>query len=404
MASQLHIQRPEVFVDDTRRPVIVAGAGPVGLAVALALVRATIPVVVVDPRPCIPHDPRATTVQPRTLDLLEGWGVLDPLLRRGRIADRLQYWSWPRRTLLAELDLALLAGRTAHPYRLHVPQWEVCSALATPLPGGTVRWRTRVVGFEDCGDHALVELLHEDGARETVRTPWLVGADGASSTVRRLLGVQTTSGPKDVFLTMEADRTLAEAMEPTLGACATLFDGHAWALWMELPETVRLLFHVGRGRRPADAMSDEAVLERLARWLGPRGARSVGVRAIRHRAVYTVQQRVAQTFRVGRAVLAGDAAHTAFPVGGTAMNAGLHDADALARALLDGSERALDAYASERRQAMERRVLSQAAAVHHALGTSSLVGRWSRDRYLRSLRADPARATHHLARSAMLDP
>ncbi|MCB9674486.1 MAG: FAD-dependent monooxygenase [Alphaproteobacteria bacterium] len=387
----------------TDHPVIIAGAGPVGLSLALALQRRGIPAVVLDVRPEIARDPRATTVQPRTLESLAEWGVLDALASRATRVDTLQYWDWRNHSLLAELSYGLIASDTPYPFRLHVPQWELCEVLASRLDEGTVRWRHRVVDLEADDEQVLVDVTH-NGVRETLRGQALVGADGVNSTVRRLLDLDLELGERDTFLTCEVDRSIAacfpEGIE--LGPCAHLFDGESWAIWMQMPDCIRLLFHVPDGTSAQEAMTDRAVWRRTRALIGEAGGETYNFQLFRSRATYHVQQRVVTAFRRGRVFLAGDAAHSAFPVGGMAMNAGIHDAEALAAALDDGSEAALDAWSTIRHAILRDEVMSESSAAHRALSASGLIQRWLRNRQIGELASDPVVAREHLKRLSML--
>src|SRR2546423_151469 len=111
--------------------VLIAGAGPVGLAAANVLAAGGVAVRVLEAEPGLPENLRASTFQPPTLDLLERLGAAEPLIGMGRIAPRLQYRD--RAGWVAEFDLGLLAGETQHPYRLQCEQFKLNGVLAERL-------------------------------------------------------------------------------------------------------------------------------------------------------------------------------------------------------------------------------------------------------------------------------
>lgn len=376
-------------------PIIVAGAGPVGLAVANGLVERGLPVVVLDPRPGIPEDPRATTLQPRVLEVFEQWDLLGDLLPRGRKVRSLSYWDARSRKPILELDYGLLDDTTTCPYRLHIAQWEVCEVLHDRLPPGTVHWGRRVSGVEDDGEGVTVHL--SDHTR--LSGSFLVGADGLGSSVRRLAGIDLETGIKDVFFTCETGERFSEFLPEGVGDCAYFLDGADWGLAMRLPRRWRFLFRVPTGMAALEAMADE----QLGRWTGRiLGAGSpLPVEQMRNRATYAVQMRLARTFRRGRVLLAGDAAHALFPVGGTAMNTGILDAEALANALAEGTEGILDAYGVERREELRSGVFADAQAAWRTLTARGFLQQWQRGRTLEGL-LDGAAAKQHLLRSSML--
>ncbi|MCB9672432.1 MAG: FAD-dependent monooxygenase [Alphaproteobacteria bacterium] len=376
------------------QPVIVVGAGPVGLATAVALHARGREVVVLDARTGIPDDPRATTVQPRVLEIFDALGVLAPMLDLGLEVPSLQYFESTTGELLAELRYASIAAHTSCPYRLHLSQPAICRILYDALPVGTVRWGARVVDVKDDGEHAVVHL---DG-EETLVGSWVVGADGLNSTVRKAVGIGNETGSRASFLTCEADLELAQHLPERFGTCAYLFHGRDWVLAMRMRDCIRLLFPVPDGLTPRDAAKDENLLQ----WTAPLLGGELPLHALRDRAAYTVQQRLATTLRRGRVLLAGDAAHNAFPVGGMAMNAGIVDGYLLAHSLLVGTEAAIDAYGTERREQLREGILAETLHTMRTLSARGVVQRWSRRRALERLASDPTAARDHLLALSLL--
>lgn len=385
-------------------PAIVVGAGPVGLSVALGLLRQGHAVLVFEQRPKLAIDPRATTIQPPTLEMLRELGVFDDVVALGRKVHHLQYWNWePHRVeKLADLPLLHLADHTPVPWRLHCAQPDLCDVLyraVEELMPGAVHLAHKVIGFKDLGDCVDVEVEGPGGKRR-IRGSWLVAADGTRSAVRKQLELPMRRLTRpDAFFTCETGLGIDDAIEQhfqvRLGDAAFTFTPHGWALFMRLPDSVRLLFMASSGT--AEAMSTEAL------WGMTRDLFGADERVeVLHRAVYTVQQQVAERWLQGRVMVLGDAAHSTFPVSGTAMNSGMHDGFLLAKAL-DRDAEGVRAWADERRDAIHGRVSAQANDTYKALNANGMFSRFTRDRYLRRLARDPAAARDHLLRASMME-
>ena len=162
--------------------VLIAGAGPAGLCAASVLAEAGIPVTVLEAEPRLPENLRASTFQPPTLDLLARFGADRRLIEMGRIAPRVQYRD--RAGWVAEFDFGVLAGQTAHPYRVQCEQFRLNQVLAARLP--EVRYGSPVDGVVQDESSVTVTL----GSGETLQGDWLIGADGARSRVREALGIR----------------------------------------------------------------------------------------------------------------------------------------------------------------------------------------------------------------------
>lgn len=375
--------------------VLIAGAGPVGLSLALALARRGVPVDVFEAEPSLSQEARASTLHPRTLEMFAEWGVIDDVLARGARVDRLQYWERRTRELVAEFPYALIAGDTPYPFRLQCPQHELTPILHRALLAtgrGRVHFGRRVTGFTDHGDR--VEL-HTDSAAP-VTGSYLVGADGARSAVRAHLGLQLHGTTyEDRFLLVGTDLAL-EPWFPGIGPVSYVFDPDEWVIVMRLPDLVRIVFRLPDTEDAGTALTDAAIRARVHGILG-----ETAPFAIRMRSIYSVHQRVAERFRVGRVVLAGDAAHVNNPTGGMGMNSGIHDAHLLAAAL--GDDAAMDAYAETRRRVAVAGVQASADANYRRLTARDAVTRARRDTSLRAAAADPALARAHLLRASMLE-
>ncbi|MCB9675836.1 MAG: FAD-dependent monooxygenase [Alphaproteobacteria bacterium] len=381
-------------------PIVVVGAGPVGLSVALGLLRQGYHVLVFEQRSELADDPRGTTLQPPTLEMLQHLGVLEAIEARSRRVDRVQYWAWDakRPERLADLDLGLLADDTPHPFRLHCAQPDLCRELHAAIEAiapGTVHLGQKVAELHDRGDCVDVEI-DERGRTRRIRASWLCGADGVGSGVRRKLElpVRRMSRP-DVFFTCETDLAIDDALERRygvrLGDAAFLFTDRGWALFMRMQHSARLLFLASENH------TSESLHAMTRALYGADPHVQIG-----HRGVYAVQQQVAETWRKGRVLVLGDAAHTTFPVSGTAMNSGIQDGYALAQALPKGEE-GVAAWEVERRTEVHARVNAFAGEAYRTLGATGLFTRFGRDRHLRAVSANAAAARNHLLRASMME-
>ncbi|HNB51558.1 MAG TPA: NAD(P)/FAD-dependent oxidoreductase, partial [Anaerolineales bacterium] len=171
------------------RPILIAGAGPVGLSLALALARHNLPVEVFEADPELNTEIRASTFHPRTLEMFASWGVINEFLARGHMVNRLQYWERAPRRLIAEFDYALIAEATPYPFRLQCPQ-HLATRILKPAVEQSAHARVhmghKLVDFTDHGTHvvACFETPHGLVQREGA---YLCGTDGSRSLTRQKL-------------------------------------------------------------------------------------------------------------------------------------------------------------------------------------------------------------------------
>jgi 2-polyprenyl-6-methoxyphenol hydroxylase-like FAD-dependent oxidoreductase len=322
--------------------ILIAGAGPVGLALALALHRHGIPATVLEKREGLSAASRASTFHPPTLDMLDALGVLPPLLSGGVRVDRI-LWRRVDTGLSATLDLGILAGETGFPHRWHREQQHVTPALLAALPPGAVRFG------------AGIETLKQDGAGVTIRATdgtthrarFLIGCDGASGATRALAGIPAeTNDYAHRVLRLLTPLDLRDHI-PGLDGLGYLHDASGSLSLLRMPEVWRLIFRIPPEMTDTAAMEDGHARARIARFLP-----ALRDLPISGRDVYGVKRAMALRYRAGRVLLAGDAAHLTNTRGGMNMNAGIHDAVTLAatlRAVLDGGPDALlDTWAEAR--------------------------------------------------------
>ncbi|HUN27372.1 MAG TPA: FAD-dependent monooxygenase [Steroidobacteraceae bacterium] len=360
------------------KSVLVVGAGPVGLLTALGLARAGIRVTVVECEPAIVDSPRAVVYHWSVLDGLERLGILGDALRIGIPKQDYMYRIF-RTGETIRWSLDALSGLTAHPYNIHLGQnrlAQIALEHLERLPGTEVLWNTRVHGIAQDAVGVTVQAATPAGPRE-LRAGWVVGADGARSGVRQALGLEfpgMTWPERFVATNVIYDFEglgLARAtlqVDPQYGAIIVKIDNEG--LW-------RCTYCEDAG------LAEEGVLARMPAYFAailPAGAR---YELVQH-SPYRMHQRAAERFRLGRVVLAGDAAHVTNPTGGLGLTSGMFDCFVLHEALaavIEGAavEGVLDRYAEERRRIFWERASPQACENKRLIYHSSDPARLDQD-------------------------
>lgn len=334
--------------DDDR--VLIAGAGPVGLSCALFLTRSGIPVSVYEAESELPEDMRASTFHPATLDVLEDARIVGDLLANGVKCRQWQY----RNHVTGEcavFDMEVLRGRTSHPYRLQCEQFRLTRAICSRLGDNrlfNLEFGARVTHAKQTGDGVEIEVEGRDG-RRTVRGRYVIGADGAGSRIRKAMGLGFTGETYPITsLTVAVGYPFDKHIEGLLSVNYCWTQNSHFSM-MQLKDVWRVGFSPKPGQSLQEALQPEQVQARLQE-IHPKE----GPYEIVHAGAYTIHRRIADSFRAGRMVLAGDAAHLNSPSGGLGMNSGIHDArdlcDKLAAIILKGAdELLLDRYSQQRR-------------------------------------------------------
>ena len=393
---------------DTER-IIVVGAGPVGMVAALALAREGVPVTVLDRLTEIPTDHRASTLHPSTLAMLAPLGMTDEALERGLHSPRFQFRDRATGEVVAEFDYALLADETPYPLALQLEQHKtigIAEARARAFGCFDLRRGHEVVDMRQTSDKVEVEVRTPDGAMERLAGRYLIGCDGGRSVVRKAAGIDFPG------FTWE-ERFIIVSTRYDFGAA----DGFRYRNYIAHPEQWSAIIKVpgdddrGVWRALFPAFTDQPDEEVLADdWIQARFAECLPYDPpyeIEHRNLYAIHQRVAASFRRGRAMLAGDAAHVNNPVGGMGMNSGIHDGLNLAAKLAaiwrgEGDESLLDLYDRQRRPMAEKYVQAQSIRNKELLGERDPEVRRRRFDELRRTADDPDAARSYLRRSSLI--
>ncbi|HEU5228558.1 MAG TPA: NAD(P)/FAD-dependent oxidoreductase [Ktedonobacteraceae bacterium] len=336
-----------------QEPIVIVGAGPVGLTVAEILTQQNIPVIVLEQSATPSREWRASTFHAATLELLEATGLSEELLARGLIADKIQYRD--RRTgVFAEFDTRLLQNDTKYPFRLQCPQSTYVQILAERLrkrPLADLRFNSTLLELEQDGEGVKAIVQTPEG-QYALRAPFLLGADGAKSIVRKQLGIPFDGMTFEERLLLVGTPVPFDQFLPDITYVNYISDPEEFLFILRVPEAWRLLYAVPATISDEQALSDQRIQGTLCRAL-----RTEHYFPIVEHMIYRFHQRVAERFYAGRVVLLGDAAHINSPFGGLGLNSGIHDAVDLSMRLIriraDQSvdiEAELQTYARRRRQ------------------------------------------------------
>jgi 2-polyprenyl-6-methoxyphenol hydroxylase-like FAD-dependent oxidoreductase len=382
--------------------VVIVGAGPVGLCLALLLARSGVQTVVFEKLAVLEDDLRASTFHSPTLDMLATLGITESLMARGLVCPHWQIRLHPYGDR-AVFDLSVLKKDTAYPFRLQCEQWKLSQALLAALehePRAQVHFGVDVAGLDQ--DDSGVTLRFGDG-RAPVRGRYLVGADGAHSIVRKTIE-QNLDGKTypETTLLVTTRFAFEDHLEGLSNVSYCWTDGGNFSL-LKVPGRWRVSIYPKEGVPLDDQLSDvqvEAVLQGIV-------ARDAPYEVMEKRP-YRVHQRIVDNYVSGRAVLVGDAAHLNAPSGGMGLNGGIHDAFELADALTDilrggaGASR-LALYDRRRRPVARDQILAQADANRARMRERDMGARREILAGLQAICADPVRLHAHVLRSSMIE-
>jgi len=389
----------------TRDPVIIVGAGPAGLALATNLKLRGVDVVVVESEPSLPHDLRAGTFHPPTLEMLGELGILEEFLSIGIRVPRWQIRE-RREGVIVEWDLSLIGDETPFPFRFHCEQFKLTPLLLRRFEslGGEVRFSHPFLDAEQDEDGVAARVASPGGA-ETIRGRFLVGADGARSAVRQTMGVAFDGFTwPERFLVVGTEYDLApHGFTPN----AYIADPVDWSAIFKMPGDSprglwRILFPTD-AELPEEELMREANIEALLQNF----LQKPDPWPVVAKSTYRVHQRVAEDFRKGRMLLVGDAAHINNPLGAFGLNGALHGAFNLAPKLAavwrdEAPPSLLDLYVRQRRAANVEFVQAQSIHNKRLLEERDPDVRARHFDELRETAADPARAKDYLLRSSMI--
>lgn len=373
--------------------VLVVGAGPTGLLLAAELCRRGVECRLIDVHPAPLHWDRATVVHPRSLEVFESLGILEPLLAAG--VKQLKARLHSAGSVLGEIDLSTCGSR--YGFNIGVSE-EVTESILTEYlhqQGGKVIRSAKLVELEDRKDGLIATILH-NGTTQRVFARWVVGCDGYHSSTRKLSGIEMSGydliRPWAVF-------------DATLTGWPDAYEAN-YAYLDEIPVILTAL-PKGRWRVYLRPSSPESDLVADAASTIKRYLPMIGFDAVSNPARFQCHSKVATKYRSGRVLLAGDAAHVCSPAQGHGMNSGLQDSFNLAWKLALVCQRhcttvLLDSYDAERRPVAEA-ITASGDEVERAQSVTDPTERRSRDETFQAMFADPASRHHESIAEAELD-
>ena len=392
------------------KPVVVVGAGPVGLCLALALAQSEIAVTLVETMSdenFLDQVPRAGSNHPSTLEFFDKIGLYERMLPRGIVAPRFQYWDRQDSSVIAEFDHAHLKNDTKFPFVLQCERIKIVEEaldMAKRHPLISVRMATTFTGFRQSEDDVQIHVTNSDGEAETISGSYLASAEGARSVARKDMNVEFegfTYPERTLNIEVAYDFTKHGFTERNYISDPVEYSNLFH--WRGPPDRWRVHFPTDPNEDEEELTRTDALQARLKNFLPIDGDYEICGWNL-----YAVHQRVAKTFRVGRVILLGDAAHVNSPIGGMGLNSGVHDAfnlaDKLARILQGAAhESELDRYDRQRRQIAVKHTQAQTMRNKRLLEERDPAIRKRNHEELRRTADDPALARKFLLRTSLFD-
>ena len=390
--------------------VVVIGAGPVGLCLSLALAQAGVAVSLVESLGddnFLEQVPRAGTNHPATLELFERIGLYKLIEPRGIIAPKFHYWDRHEGKRIAEFDHIHLKDDTPFPYVLQCERIKIVEEalkLAKAHPLIDLRLLTTFTAFEQDADGVTAHVTNPAGETETISGRYLVSGEGARSIVRKDLGIEFegfTYPDRTLNIEVAYDFRKHGYTERNY-----ISDPDEWSNlfhWLGPPDRWRVHFPTKEDESEEELRRPEYLQAKLQSFL-PTGKDFdiVGCN------IYTVHQRVATKFRIGRAILAGNSAHVNSPIGAMGMNSGVHDAFNLADKLIgilrgETGDDVLDRYERQRRHVAIQHTQAETIRNKRVLAEKDPAVRKANHDRLRQTSEDPKLARQFLLRSSLIE-
>lgn len=390
-------------MNESEDVVLVIGAGPVGLVATATLISSGIPVKLIESTADLALDLRASTFHPPTLDFLDTLGIADNLVKQGLVCKNWQFRD-RNKGVIASFDLSLLEGETSFPFRLQCEQWKLTRALRDYIdnhPDGELITQTTAEAVGQDSDGVWVKVKHQDGSKSKHVGRFLIGSDGARSTVRKGIGIKFDGVTiPEIFLVLSTKFRYELAM-PDLANIAYVSDPHEWLVLLRTLTLWRVLLPTNP-EESEDSIMDPENIERRLQSVCP----SSEPYEVMHKTAYRVHERVANRYVDGRIFLAGDAAHVNNPLGGMGMNGGIHDAmnlvEKLKKVWHGGPLETMGRYERQRRKVAIETVQAQALRNRAILNTSDPEQRLAYYTELQKTVNDPIKHKAYVMRSSMI--
>jgi 3-(3-hydroxy-phenyl)propionate hydroxylase len=369
-------------VDTARRPVVVVGAGPVGLTLAIDLAQRDVPVVLLDNDFRLSTGSRAICFAKRTLEIFDRLGCGDRMVNKG------VSWNLGRVFFgdeqIYQFDLLAEDGHE-RPAFINLQQYYVEGYLAeraAQLPLVDLRWQNRVFNVDPKDDHVLVTIDTPDGPYQ-LAADYLVACDGSRSAVRQLIGEESKGRVfRDRFLIADVKMKLEQPAERWFWFDPPFHRNQSVLLHMQPDGVWRIDFQLGWEADPDEEKKPENIIPRVKQMLAHTSLKDAEFE-LEWASVYTFSCLRMDDFRHGRVFFAGDSAHGVSPFGARGANSGVQDAE-------NGQapDALLDSYAAEREYAADENILNSTRATDF-ITPKSEVSRLFRDAVLDLSRKHP---------------
>jgi 3-(3-hydroxy-phenyl)propionate hydroxylase len=343
-----------------RHPVVVVGAGPVGLSLAIDLAQQGVRVVLLDNDNTLSTGSRAICFAKRTLEIFDRLGCGQRLVDKGV--------SWKlgkvffKDAQIYSFDLQPDAGHE-RPAFINLQQYYVEGFLAeraAELPLIDLRWKNKVVGVEQHADHALLIIETPEG-NYTLQADFVAACDGSRSSVRQLIGQESKGRVfRDRFLIADVKMKIDQPAERWFWFDPPFHPNQSVLLHMQPDGVWRIDFQLGWEANPDEEKKPENIIPRVQALLANSALKDAQFE-LEWASVYTFACQRMERFRHGRVLFAGDAAHGVSPFGARGANSGVQDAENLAWKLAavlrgQGGDALLDSYADEREYAADENI------------------------------------------------
>jgi 3-(3-hydroxy-phenyl)propionate hydroxylase len=391
------------------RPIIIAGGGPVGVVTALALAQQGLEVRLFESEAAVDTSPRAATTHAATLEMLDSLGLADEVTQRGLVEPRFRIWDRATGEMIVEFNFAALKNDTRYPHVVQCEQHKLANIALDRLrafPNAKVEFGARVGAITLHDDRVEVEVETATGTRRYAGS-YLIGADGGRSTVRKALDIEFEGYTHpERFLVL----TTTYPLGGVYAECSRNYfsDPEEWSALFKVTGDDgkgrwRMVFPTRPGETAEEAFEETAVQARLQKFLPKAGNYPVV-----HRNIYHVHQRVAASFRKGRAFLAGDSAHVNNPLGGLGLNFGIHDGmeiSTLLGSVIRGEapSQVLDLYDQYRRPLNVEYVQQQTIANKKRLEEKDPAARARNNSALVATAINPEKHRAYLLRASLID-
>jgi 3-(3-hydroxy-phenyl)propionate hydroxylase len=389
---------------------IVVGAGPVGIVCALALNRRGVPVTVFEQEPAPVKDQRAASIHPPTLEMLDKIGVTSRILSKGLVSSKYRFHDRIDGSVVAEFDLDEMRAEFRFPFVLQYEQYKLTADIFAEYADGSdfdVRFSHKVLSLSQNSAGVTVDVASPMGI-ESHHADFIIGCDGGRSAVRKLANIEFEGFRyPEKFIKIATTFDFAD-VNPKLALRNYFSDPEEWCNLFKVrgerePGLWRAIFPTRPDEADELALAPDRIEARLQRFFPKSGGYEV-----EYVNVYSVAQCVAETFRKGRVLLAGDSAHVNNPIGGMGMNGGIHDALNLAEKLAGAvhgiyGEEVLDHYSRQRRHAAVTYVQAQTIANKKLMEERDPAIRAKNLDELKRTAEDPISAKAYMRRASLLE-